>query len=117
LIELILPWPPSANNYIRHAGKFHYKTPAAKAFIKGVADEVLMKRSAKRLTSRLNVAIDLHQPDKRKVDIDNRIKPLLDALQSASVYLDDEQIDSLAVTRCKAIKGGCVRVTIEEVGA
>lgn len=114
MIELILPWPPSANNYIRHAGRFHYKTPAAKAFIKGVADEVLMKRSARRLTSRLNVAIDLHQPDKRKVDIDNRIKPLLDALQAASVYLDDEQIDALIVKRCAPIKGGCVRVWIQE---
>lgn len=53
--------------------------------------------------------------DKRKIDIDNRIKCVLDALQDAGVFNDDFQVDELSIARGKPIKGGAIRVLIEEI--
>ena len=53
--------------------------------------------------------------DKRKIDIDNRIKCVLDALQDAGVFNDDFQVDELTIVRGKTIKGGGIRVLIEEI--
>jgi crossover junction endodeoxyribonuclease RusA len=48
---------------------------------------------------RLNIKIDLYPPDKRKRDIDNMLKPLLDSLQNAGIIFDDAQFDKLCVER------------------
>ena len=67
------------------------------------------------LKGRLSVHVLLHAPNRRKYDIDNRIKPLLDALQFSSVYRDDEAVDHLVVRRGDIIKGGQVIVQIIEL--
>ena len=67
------------------------------------------------LLGRLSVNVMLHAPNRRKFDIDNRIKPLLDAMQFAGVYPDDEAIDHLTIKRGKIIKGGKVTVQLIEL--
>jgi crossover junction endodeoxyribonuclease RusA len=57
----------------------------------------------------------LYPRDKRKQDIDNRIKALWDALGDAGVFDDDEQIDILMVSRGAIKKGGGCMVIIEEI--
>ena len=64
-------------------------------------------------TARLQMTVTLHPRDKRKQDIDNRIKALWDALADAGVFDNDEQIDVLLVQRGEIIKGGACRVIIE----
>jgi len=51
--------------------------------------------------------------DKRKIDIDNPIKSVLDALKDAGVFDDDFQVDELSIVRVKPIKAGAIRVFIE----
>ena len=60
---------------------------------------------------RLIVTIEAYPPDKRKRDLDNILKSLLDALQHAGMYPDDSQIDVLSIARKTTFKG-IVRVTI-----
>jgi len=60
------------------------------------------------------VIVTAYPPDKRKRDLDNILKALLDAMQG-SLYEDDSQIDQLLIKRGDVIKGGKVRVTIEEI--
>ena len=53
--------------------------------------------------------------DKRRLDIDNRIKAVFDALEEAGVFNDDFQVDHLEMIRGDIIKGGKIIVVIEEI--
>lgn len=69
-------------------------------------------RTIKPLAGRLMVSVILYPPDKRRRDIDNPIKILLDSLQRACVFEDDSQIDRLLVERGAQVKGGSCKVII-----
>jgi crossover junction endodeoxyribonuclease RusA len=62
---------------------------------------------------RLKVHIDYYPPTKRKTDIDNRIKAVLDSLTDAGLWVDDEQVNELSIKRMPVYKGGKVVVTVE----
>lgn len=51
---------------------------------------------------KLKVHIEAYPPDKRKRDLDNLFKSLLDALEKSGVFKDDRQIDALSIERMKA---------------
>lgn len=68
------------------------------------------------LTERLCVDVILYPPDKRKRDLDNHMKALLDALTHAGLWEDDEQIDQLQIYRGEVIKAGGARVEINQAG-
>jgi crossover junction endodeoxyribonuclease RusA len=81
-----------------------------------IADLILDSHDFKiPLLGRLSVHIVLHAPNRRKYDIDGRLKSLLDALEDAGVYPNDEAIDHLVVRRGDIIKGGKVFVQIMEL--
>jgi crossover junction endodeoxyribonuclease RusA len=67
-------------------------------------------------TARLEMQVTLYPKDRRKQDIDNRIKALWDALADAGVFDNDEQIDVLMVQRGAIKKGGGCMVIIEKIG-
>lgn len=76
-----------------------------------VAEYIAQSNTPKLGAARLALEIVLWPKDKRKYDIDNRIKALLDSLQDAGVFDDDEQIDHINIYRGTGeIKGGSVRV-------
>jgi len=86
---------------------------AGREFKAKVADYIVESGTPKLGAARLSLEIVLWPKDKRKYDIDNRIKALLDSLQDAGVFDDDEQIDQINVYRGTGeIKGGQARVLI-----
>lgn len=110
-----LPYPPTVNTYWRHAvvGRACrvFTTKEGKEYRKLVRALLIGVQS---YSGRLMVIVTAHPPDKRKRDLDNILKALLDAMQG-SLYEDDSQIDQLLIKRGDVIKGGKVRVTIEEI--
>jgi len=64
---------------------------------------------------RLSVKMVLRPRDKRHIDLDNRLKAVLDALQEARVYDDDWQIDFLQIQRGEPVRHGAIYVTIETI--
>lgn len=52
-------------------------------------------------------------PDKRKRDIDNVLKPILDSLAKAGVYDDDSQVHCIRICRAEQVKDGKVEITIK----
>lgn len=113
MITLTLPWPPSANVYYRNVAGKTLISAEGRAYRKAVADQVLIQRGAKLLAGRLHVSIDAHVPDKRRRDLDNLLKSVLDSMTHAGCWLDDSQIDALMITRGPI--GGMLKVRVEEV--
>lgn len=117
MIFLNLPFPPSMNTYWRNFRGRTVISKAGRAFKAAVADYVVEYRVPKLGESKLRISMVLFPRDKRKIDIDNRIKSVLDALQDAGVFDDDFQVDELSIVRGKPIKGGAIRVLIEEISS
>jgi crossover junction endodeoxyribonuclease RusA len=107
---LTLPWPPSINHYWRHARGKHYISAEGKAYRDTVRD-VLAAGRAQTLSGRVAVTIVANPPDRRKRDLDNVLKALLDALTHAGLWTDDEQIDDLRIVRDRVVAPGRVAVT------
>jgi crossover junction endodeoxyribonuclease RusA len=61
---------------------------------------------------RLGVNIKLYPPCKRKRDVDNFLKAVLDLMTKAGVWQDDSQVDILTVSRESKCKGGKVIIEI-----
>lgn len=81
-----------------------------------VAEYIAESNTPKLGSARLQLEIVLWPKDKRKYDIDNRIKALLDSLQDAGVFDDDEQIDQINIYRGSGtLSGGQARVMIEVI--
>src|SRR3990167_5047698 len=95
---LTLPWPPTINNYYATVNKRRIVSEQGRRFRKQVADIVLVERKNKHVEYLIDLYVDLYPPDKRRRDIDNTLKPLLDAMTHAGVYLDDSQIRRMEVT-------------------
>ncbi len=109
-----LPWPPSVNHYWRRKGNRYFVSAEGKAF----RDETYYRCSKYKGTfnpnQRLSINIEAYPPDKRRRDLDNILKSLLDSLQYAQVYDDDSQVDYLAITRNPSIEKKII-VTISEL--
>ena len=58
----------------------------------------------------------LYPPDKKRRDLDNHMKALLDAITHAGLWEDDEQIDQLQIYRGEIVKGGGARIEINPAG-
>lgn len=118
MIEITLPWPPSVNHYWRNFKGRMVLSEHGREYRKSVLKSVLINHDARNTKfgeSRIAVHIVANPPDKRRRDIDNLCKGVLDGLAYAGIYQDDSQIDDLRVTRANVEKGGILKITIQEL--
>jgi crossover junction endodeoxyribonuclease RusA len=113
-IKLTLPYPPTVNHYWGQLGSKKYLGKKGKEFRESVFLCVYAAQQG-RLDARLHMEVYLYPPDNRKRDVDNVLKPLLDALEHAGSYENDSQIDKLCITRMDVTKGGSCDVVITEI--
>ncbi len=110
-----LPFPPSVNTYWRTFKGRMLLSERGREFRTEVAASILANGFPEKLTGRLRVQVVLCPPDRRRRDLDNSLKGLLDSLQHAGVYQDDEQIDDLHVMRGPIIANGDALVIVNEI--
>jgi crossover junction endodeoxyribonuclease RusA len=112
-IEFTLPFPPSVNHYWRNfrgrmvigaRGRAYRKDATAASHDQRVPIE--------GIGGPLKVELLAHPPDRRRRDLDNLQKALLDAVVAAGVIEDDSNIDDLRVIRGPVFPGGKVEVVI-----
>lgn len=83
---ITLPWPPSGNTAVRHAKNVHYIRDEVVTYRQSVA--VLLGRS-EPVSGTYELHLELSPPDKRRRDVDNVLKTLLDSLVLCGWLPDD----------------------------
>lgn len=119
-IEIHLPWPPTVNDYygvrVVKRRQIPYIKAKGKKFREDVEAAIAEQIGYLQLDDPLLVEVELFPPDKRRRDLDNYMKALLDALTQAQVWLDDSQIDQLFIYRGQQVAHGAVVVKIGLAG-
>ena len=117
-LKLTLPFPVSVNQYYRAIlrGRICCSILSKKGreYKQSVANHV-SDHQKKPTDQRVMCQIKLFPPDKRKRDIDNSLKSLLDSLTGIA-WEDDSQIDCIAISREPVFKGGKVEIIIRGIG-
>jgi crossover junction endodeoxyribonuclease RusA len=111
MIELTLPWPPTINTYWRNVNGKTLLSAKGREYRKAVADQVLIQRAAKHVDYAVRVEIQAFRPDRRRRDLDNLLKAVLDGMVHAGVMEDDALIEDLRIYWADEV-GGMVKVTI-----
>jgi Holliday junction resolvase RusA-like endonuclease len=114
MVEFHLPYPPSVNHYWRRVGARTLISRGGRAFRVAVCS-LLAARGVRPLSGPLVVDVLIHPPDRRRRDIDNVQKALLDALQHGGAYSDDSQIVRLTIEKGQPVEGGKTIVQIRKV--
>lgn len=115
-ITVDLPWPPTANHYWKRNGNTYFISKDGLYYRLTTSTTCFNYKGFFTSKERLKVTIMAFPPDRRRRDLDNLCKCLLDSLQKAGVYADDSQIDYLLLVRQKDLLNK-VSVTIEEIAS
>ena len=113
-LTIDLPYPPSVNHYWRRVGARTLISLKGRRYRDRVAS-ILALRRVQPMTGSLAVRVTVHPPDRRRRDLDNAMKALLDALEHGGAYEDDSQIDHLDIRRGSVVPEGKVAVRIEQL--
>lgn len=113
MIELWLPYPPSANNLWRSAKGRTYRS---RAYVDWLTEAGLLAKSqrAGSITGPYKLSVTAARPDKRKRDLDNILKPISDLLKSIGAIEDDNLCEML--TARWVTTGDGVAVRLEPAG-
>ena len=112
-MTLTLPYPPSVNHYWRRVGPRTLISREGRTFRRNVCALLGGGGPRKPPTGgRIALAMDAFPPDRRRRDLDNLQKPVLDALEHAGIYEDDSQIDLLLTRRREVVRNGRLQVDV-----
>ena len=120
MIELTLPYPPTVNTYWRHVGRRTLLSKKGREY-RGAVLAIVAERFRRLVpftvfAGDVEVCIVAHPPDKRRRDLDNLPKAILDSLEHAGVFEDDSQVARLVIERRPLCRpDGKVKVTIAEI--
>jgi len=111
MLELELPYPPSINHYWRRVGPRTLISREGRRFRQRVM--AILAAFHIRPLANLAVHVKVFPPDRRRRDIDNVLKSLLDALEHGGAFHDDSQVTDLRAKKLRPIAGGKVIVRIK----
>jgi len=112
-MTLNLPWPPSMNHYYAVVRGRKITSKHGREYHQAVAGALLQAGTRPfDADARLMIEIRAYPPDRRRRDLDNLAKPVLDSLQKAGLFPDDSQVDILTLARRAVESPGRVSVSV-----
>lgn len=114
MIQFNLPYPPTLNNLFKNVRNGRVKTAEYDAWIQA-ARLLLMAQRPGSQSGSFRATIILGKPDRRRRDIDNTVKAIMDLITKAGVIEDDCLAQSITVAWAwdTIVPGGSVTVAIE----
>jgi crossover junction endodeoxyribonuclease RusA len=113
-ITLTLPWPPSVNAYWRTYQGRMIISAKGREYRTAAIEQVQLQGGAAHYQGKLCVEIEAYRPDKRRRDLDNLLKAVLDGCTHAGVWEDDSNIVDLRIYWADTI-GGMIKVHVREL--
>lgn len=127
-IALTLPYPPSVNRYWRNVNGRMILSAEGRRYRQTVVNKAVVDYLEKKTpwpfiggspafpAGALAVQIAATAPDRRKRDLDNILKAVLDAM-TGLVWADDAQVENLLIywTRPRVCPGGQVAVVVTTI--
>lgn len=103
MVTLELPYPPSVNGIWRFSGKRAYISKQYAAWKKEAGAWFMKQRAEKTIGTPIKGAFEVHiafptAKRRKNADLDNRIKPVLDALQEFKLIENDSKCEALMAT-------------------
>ena len=115
--QIMLPYPPSANRYLRHTSRGSYRTGEANLF-RAIVGERVRVTGLRLMKGNVGMIAELHpkltkggKVSKTCMDLDNAVKVLCDSLQGV-LYLNDRQIKRMELSVGRAVDGGGLSVEV-----
>ena len=114
-MEFELPYPPSVNHYYRHVGPRVLISKAGRKYREIVVAR-LRSRGIEPLNGGIELWLEAYPPDRRRRDLDNLLKCVLDAMQYAGAYGDDSQIVRITAEKHEPMPpDGMLYIRMEEL--
>ena len=117
MTTIVLPYPPSANRYLRHTSRGTYRTAEADRYCSAV-HQIASASAAGKHKGRVALLAKLHpkrtisgKASKTRIDLDNCIKVACDALQGL-LYDNDKQIERISIEIGCPVTGGALSVEV-----
>lgn len=111
----LLGLPPTVNHMYRTGNRSRYKSLEVRQYQQYAVNKLReLWAGRKAMSGRIEIRITFTADNKRRWDIDNRVKALQDCLSMAGVIRDDSQVDSLHVERCYGKEKG-THMTVQEM--
>lgn len=113
--EFELSWPPSVNHYYRHVGSRVLISRAGRRYRENIQARMRIE-NIETASEPVELHIELYPPDRRRRDVDNSLKCLLDAFTHGGLYEDDSLIHKLTVVKREVMPpDGMVYVRMKEL--
>lgn len=97
ICQITLPWPPGQNHLWRSGKGRVYRSEKYVAWIKEAGWHIKIAKPV-QIKGQFSASIVLNPPDKRRIDLDGRIKAILDLAQTYQLIENDYLCQLLVVT-------------------
>jgi len=102
---IILPWPPTVNTYWRNVSGRSIISKGGRLYREAVKKLVAEHHAGLHFDGLVAVDFHAHMPDRRRRDVDNLPKAMLDSLVHAGVLADDSLVDDMRVRKARDANG------------
>ena len=112
---LVAPFPPSTNNLFVNRSRGRFPSDAYKAWRAEADIAFIQQKPLTEFYDKTEITLSFGRPDRRKHDLDNLAKAILDHLVSWGVINDDSLIEKLTLQWAPDVTG--CRIEIESIAA